>query len=427
LRALVAGVLYLFCASNVFAQTESNIPSLGEMLLQVLGALILISALIVGAAWLAKKLNFINPANQSQLKPLASLTLGRKEKVVIVNACGKTLLLGVASGNVNFLYDLSDDQANGSSKEQGSLNEQNIDVSMLNGISSEEQTSLEEKNSPEEKMKITRSVRFLLFLFCFVSIGTWAQGATDSAQSGIGVAEALLSQSDSGGKGIAALPALTITTNSDGSQDYSVTLQILILMTMLTFLPAMLMMMTSFTRIIIVFAILRQALGLQQSPSNQILIGLSLFLTIFIMSPVLTEIHDDALQPYIAEEITSIQAISIAKEPIREFMLANTRENDIDLFFRIGSVEPVANTSDIPFTVLMPAFLTSELKTAFQIGFIIFIPFLVIDIVVASVLMAMGMMMLSPLIISLPFKIMLFVLVDGWALIVGTLAASFGV
>ncbi len=276
-------------------------------------------------------------------------------------------------------------------------------------------------------MKITRSVRFLLFLFCFVSIGTWAQGATDSAQSGIGVAEALLSQSDSGGKGIAALPALTITTNSDGSQDYSVTLQILILMTMLTFLPAMLMMMTSFTRIIIVFAILRQALGLQQSPSNQILIGLSLFLTIFIMSPVLTEIHDDALQPYIAEEITSIQAISIAKEPIREFMLANTRENDIDLFFRIGSVEPVANTSDIPFTVLMPAFLTSELKTAFQIGFIIFIPFLVIDIVVASVLMAMGMMMLSPLIISLPFKIMLFVLVDGWALIVGTLAASFGV
>jgi len=191
---------------------------------------------------------------------------------------------------------------------------------------------------------------------------------------------------------------LTVTTNGDGSQDYSVTLQILILMTMLTFLPAMLMMMTSFTRIIIVFAILRQALGLQQSPSNQILIGLSLFLTLFIMSPVL-----------------------------KNFMLENTRETDIDLFFKIGDIPPVDDVMDIPFTVLMPAFVTSELKTAFQIGFIIFIPFLVIDIVVASVLMAMGMMMLSPLIISLPFKIMLFVLVDGWALIIGTLAASFGI
>jgi len=185
-------------------------------------------------------------------------------------------------------------------------------------------------------------------------------------------------------------------------------------------------MMTSFTRIIIVFAILRQALGLQQSPSNQILIGLSLFLTLFIMSPVLEEIHDKALQPYIAGELTSIQAIDVAKMPMKQFMLANTRENDIDLFFRIGNQPAVDKPEDIPFTVLMPAFVTSELKTAFQIGFIIFIPFLVIDIVVASVLMAMGMMMLSPLIISLPFKIMLFVLVDGWALIVGTLAASFG-
>lgn len=274
-------------------------------------------------------------------------------------------------------------------------------------------------------MKITRSFIFCILLGCFFSSALWAQTDNDAA-TGINAAEALLSKTESSGKGIAALPALTITTNSDGSQDYSVTLQVLILMTMLTFLPAMLMMMTSFTRIIIVFAILRQALGLQQSPSNQILIGLSLFLTLFIMSPVLTEIHDDAMQPYIAEDITSMQAIAIAKEPIRRFMLANTRENDIDLFFRIGNVDPVVQKEDIPFTVLMPAFLTSELKTAFQIGFIIFIPFLVIDIVVASVLMAMGMMMLSPLIISLPFKIMLFVLVDGWALIVGTLAASFG-
>lgn len=274
-------------------------------------------------------------------------------------------------------------------------------------------------------MKVKTTALAFLFL-CLLSLNLYAQTSEDSS-SGLNAAETMLAQAESGSKGIAALPALTITTNGDGSQDYSVTLQILIFMTMLTFLPAMLMMMTSFTRIIIVFAILRQALGLQQSPSNQILIGLSLFLTFFIMSPVLTEIHDKALQPYIAEEMTSLEAINTAKEPIRRFMLANTRENDIDLFFRVGDVEPVNQPEDIPFTVLMPAFLTSELKTAFQIGFIIFIPFLVIDIVVASVLMAMGMMMLSPLIISLPFKIMLFVLVDGWALIVGTLAASFGI
>jgi len=277
-------------------------------------------------------------------------------------------------------------------------------------------------------VNIRTSLTVFILLLGSLATFSWAQDASSDTNSGVAVAEAMLGQTNDGGsKGIAALPALTLTTNADGSQDYSVTLQILILMTMLTFLPAMLMMMTSFTRIIIVFAILRQALGLQQSPSNQILIGLSLFLTLFIMSPVLTEIHDNALQPYIAEEITSVQAVDIAKDPIKRFMLANTRENDIDLFFRIGNVEPVADPEEIPFTVLMPAFLTSELKTAFQIGFIIFIPFLVIDIVVASVLMAMGMMMLSPLIISLPFKIMLFVLVDGWALIVGTLAASFGV
>jgi len=227
-------------------------------------------------------------------------------------------------------------------------------------------------------------------------------------------------------KGIPGLPAMTVSTNADGSQDYTVTLQILAIMTGLTLLPALLMMMTSFTRIIIVFSILRQALGLQQSPSNQILIGLALFLTMFIMAPVFEVINAQALQPYINEQIGAAQALEMAKLPVHEFMIAQTRESDIDLFMRIADVPPVATPQDLPFNILIPAFVTSELKTAFQIGFIIFIPFLVIDIVVASVLMAMGMMMLSPLIISLPFKIMLFVLVDGWALIIGTLAASYG-
>uniref|UniRef100_UPI0026233CD4 flagellar type III secretion system pore protein FliP n=1 Tax=uncultured Amphritea sp. TaxID=981605 RepID=UPI0026233CD4 len=197
------------------------------------------------------------------------------------------------------------------------------------------------------------------------------------------------------------------------------------LMTLLTFLPAILMMMTSFARIIIVFAILRQALGLQQTPSNQILVGLSLFLTLFIMSPVLDKVNEQAVQPYLNEEISSIEALKAASMPFRGFMLAQTRETDLNLFMNISRTPAVETPEDIPFTVLVPSFVTSELKTAFQIGFMLFIPFLVIDLVVASVLMAMGMMMLSPVIISLPFKIMLFVLVDGWAMVIGTLAGSF--
>lgn len=226
---------------------------------------------------------------------------------------------------------------------------------------------------------------------------------------------------------IPGLPALTVTTNPNGSQEYTVTLQILAIMTALTFLPALLMMMTSFTRIIIVFSILRQALGLQQSPSNQILIGLALFLTLFIMQPVFNKVNQDALQPYINQQIGAQEALAKTAAPFHAFMIEQTRESDISLFMGIAKHPPIATPEETPFSILVPAFIISELKTAFQIGFIIFIPFLVIDLVVASVLMAMGMMMLSPLIISLPFKIMLFVLVDGWAMIVGTLAASYGI
>jgi flagellar biosynthesis protein FliP len=222
------------------------------------------------------------------------------------------------------------------------------------------------------------------------------------------------------------VPAVRVKTNNDGSQDYTVTLQILAVMTVLTLLPSFLMMMTAFTRIIIVLAILRQALGLQTTPSNQILLGLSLFLTIFIMQPVLERVNEAALQPYLAEQITSTEALQRGSLPFHEFMLKQTRESDIALFMRISNTPAVQTPEEVPFFILAPAFLTSELKTAFQIGFVLFIPFLIIDLVVASVLMAMGMMMLSPIIISLPFKIMLFVLVDGWALIIGSLASSFG-
>lgn len=222
------------------------------------------------------------------------------------------------------------------------------------------------------------------------------------------------------------IPAVSLTTTADGGTQYSVTLQILAIMTALTFIPAALMMMTSFTRIIVVFAILRQAIGLQQTPSNQMLIGLALFLTFFIMSPVFMEVNANALQPYINEEIQPLEAVDRAVEPIKTFMLAQTRDNDLTMFVALARAEDTFDTpADVPLNILIPAFVTSELKTAFQIGFLLFIPFLIIDLVIASILMAMGMMMLSPIIISLPFKIMLFVLVDGWAMVMGSVASSF--
>lgn len=223
-----------------------------------------------------------------------------------------------------------------------------------------------------------------------------------------------------------SISAIKLTTDAAGQQEYSVSLQILLIMTALGFIPAFVMLMTCFTRIIIVFSILRQALGLQQTPSNQILVGLTIFLTLFIMAPVFDRINENALQPYLNEEIGVQQALTAAEEPIRGFMLAQTRESDLELFIRLSKRTDIASAEQTPLVILIPAFVTSELKTAFQIGFMIFIPFLIIDLVVASILMAMGMMMLSPLIISLPFKIMLFVLVDGWALIIGTLVSSFG-
>ncbi len=226
---------------------------------------------------------------------------------------------------------------------------------------------------------------------------------------------------------VPSLPAVTIATNAAGGQSYSLTLQVLLLMTVLTLLPAFLLMMTSFTRIVIVLAILRQALGTAQTPSNQIVIGLALFLTLFIMAPVFDQTYSTAVTPYLEEKIDALEALEQAKIPFRTFMLGQIRNQDLDLFLELSGQSDLESLDDVPFTVLLPSFVTSELKTAFQIGFLMFIPFLIIDLVVASVLMSMGMLMLSPMIISLPFKLMLFVLVDGWSLTLGTLAASFNV
>ncbi|GGB50053.1 flagellar type III secretion system pore protein FliP [Shewanella inventionis] len=223
------------------------------------------------------------------------------------------------------------------------------------------------------------------------------------------------------------LPAVTVTTGADGVTEYSVTLQILLLMTAMSFIPAMVIMLTSFTRIIVVLSILRQALGLQQTPSNQVLIGISLFMTFFIMAPVFDKIYVEAVEPYVNETMTLTQAYDVGKEPIKTFMLSQVRTTDLQTFIEISGYKDIQSPEQAPMSVVIPAFITSELKTAFQIGFMLFVPFLVLDLVVASILMAMGMMMLSPMIVSLPFKIMLFVLVDGWGLVMGTLANSFGI
>jgi len=221
------------------------------------------------------------------------------------------------------------------------------------------------------------------------------------------------------------IPAFSVSTEAGGGQTYTLTLQILALMTVLSLLPAGLLMLTAFARIVIVLSILKQAIGLMQAPSSQVMIGLALFLTFFIMAPVFEKVYDDAVLPYMEEKIEIQEAFKIAQGPFRDFMMAQTRESDLSMFAQISGEKEFQSSEEVPFKLLIPSFITSELKTAFQIGFMIYIPFLVIDLVVASVLMAMGMMMLSPMMISLPFKIMLFVLVDGWTLIMGTLASSF--
>ena len=250
-----------------------------------------------------------------------------------------------------------------------------------------------------------------------------AWGAPRAARNA--AAPAVTMPANPAGLGSAGIPVLTVHDAPGGAKNWTLSLQMLALLTVLTLLPAILLMMTSFTRIIIVLGFLRQALGTQSTPPNQVLLGLALFLTLFVMSPVLNRAYADGVKPYMDGQLSAEQALPAASAPFKRFMLDQTREADLALFTRLAGEQPYASKADVPFKVAMPAFLTSELKTAFQMGFLLFIPFLIIDLLVASVLMSMGMMMVSPTIISLPFKIMLFVLVDGWTLLLGTLAGSF--
>ncbi|WP_374320319.1 flagellar type III secretion system pore protein FliP [Aquabacterium sp.] len=223
--------------------------------------------------------------------------------------------------------------------------------------------------------------------------------------------------------GSAGLPLMV--AQSGGGTSYSVPIQTLLFFTALSFLPALLLMMTGFTRIVIVLSLVRQAIGAQAAPPNQVIIGLSLFLTLFVMGPTFDKVYKDAYEPFSTNQISFTEALDRGQTPMRQFMLKQTRQSDLGLFTRLARLEGEVKPETVPFRVLVPAFVTSELKSAFQIGFLVFIPFLIIDMIVASVLMSLGMMMLSPVMVALPFKLMLFVLADGWNLLLGSLAASF--
>jgi flagellar biosynthetic protein FliP len=241
--------------------------------------------------------------------------------------------------------------------------------------------------------------------------------------AGVTVLSALPEAASAQSAGNGGLPLLI--GQSAGSTSYSVPIQTLLFFSALSFLPAVLLLMTSFTRIVIVLSLLRQALGTQAAPPNQVVIGLSLFLTFFVMGPTIDKVYAEAYQPYAENKIAFEEALKRGESPVRGFMLKQTRQADVMLFAKLARIDPSVKSADVPFKVLLPAFVTSELKSAFQIGFLVFLPFLIIDMIVASVLMSLGMMMLSPVLIALPFKLMLFVLADGWNLLLGSLAASF--
>ncbi|HEY8278950.1 MAG TPA: flagellar type III secretion system pore protein FliP [Bdellovibrionota bacterium] len=253
-------------------------------------------------------------------------------------------------------------------------------------------------------------MRQLKFLLTLLALGSFLAPFAHAAGNSFGIPSINISMPKSGSN-----PGETVTA-----------LRILILFTVLSLAPAILIMMTSFTRIVVVLSFLRQALATQNMPPNQLIIGLSLFLTFFVMSPVWQNINTNALGPYMAEKISQDEAIARAEAPLRVFMFKQTREKDLMLFTELARITKPQTRKDVPTWVLIPAFMVSELKTAFQIGFMLYLPFLIIDMVVASVLMAMGMMMLPPVVISLPFKLLLFVLVDGWELVIGSLVRSFG-
>jgi len=374
---------------NLFFQSIlNNFQTLfyGEKFFQIISSLSEIILLILILSWILKKISFFRINNAiSYMKIIDRLSVGPHESIFLVEVKKVRLVLGVTTKNITHLYTfpyIEKDEL--IKKTDNTLLQENFFNHSLKSFS----------KISWKKTMFYRIIPFLfLLLFCPVVR--------------------------------AEMPGLTSHILNDGGQTWSVPVQTLVFLTSLTFIPAFLLMMTSFTRIIIVFGLLRNALGTPYAPPNQILLGLALFLTFFIMSPTFDKVYKDAYIPFSEEKISMEDAISKGSVPLKKFMLNQTHISDLELFSKLAHVSHFKNKNDIPMRILLPSFITSELKTAFQIGFTIFIPFLIIDLVVASILMALGMMMVPPSTVSLPFKLMLFVLVDGWQLIIASLTQSF--
>jgi len=367
-------------------------------IIRVFAALGLVLFCIILFGMAARKTGLLGKIKRNPGLPVISRTsLGPRTELVVVQAGKEQLVLGVTAQQINVLHKMPVPEPTPESHQDGSAFVLNKETSNTVAASAPG-----EKMSFREALKHHLPIKMLLacVLPAFLLLGDPAFAQVD-------------------------MPALTSATNADGSQTYSLSMQTLLLLTGLSFLPAVILMMTGFTRIVIVLGLLRNALGTGASPPNSVIIGLSLFLTFYVMSPVLDQIAQDAYTPLNTGQITFEQAVERASRPIHAFMIGQTRESDLALFGDMANMTEFESPEAVPMRILIPAFVTSELKTAFQIGFTIFIPFLIIDLVIASVLMSLGMMMVPPVTISLPFKLMLFVLADGWHLLLGSLARSF--
>lgn len=353
---------------------------------QIFSSLSEIILLILILSWIVRKISFFKIRNTtSHIKIIDRLSIESNKSIIVIEVQKTRLVLGITEQKITFLYTLSPILKDEIENEKST---NLLPVSILNN-------SL--KNFSKTSWKKTMFYRIIPFLFLILFCPSLH----------------------------AEILGFTSHLMKDGSQSWSVPVQTLVFLTSLTFLPAFLLMMTSFTRIIIVFGLLRNALGTPYAPPNQILLGLALFLTFFIMSPTFDKVYKDAYIPFSEEKINMEEAILKGSIPLKQFMLNQTRIPDLELFSKLAHVSSYKDKKEVPMRIVLPSFITSELKTAFQIGFTIFIPFLIIDLVVASVLMALGMMMVPPSTISLPFKLMLFVLVDGWQLLIASLAQSF--
>jgi flagellar biosynthesis protein FliP len=430
------------------------VPTLGiGSIVQTVVGLAFVIALVFGCAWLARRFGLQPSRKTGLVRVVGGVSLGQKERIAVVEIGQTWLVVGAAPGSVRTLHVMpagamgltdalggghssgsggaggggagggggsagSGGAGSGSDDHDGTPGEpighephRQATLDLAGGASSTTRKTFGEAFRDELRRRIKPprgTAMFVLIPFVALMIACVALPSTAFAQTAPG-----------------GLPALTATPGPGGGTTYSLSVQTMLLLTMLSFLPALVLMMTSFTRIIIVLSLLRQALGTSTTPPNQVLLGLALFLTFFVMSPVINRSYNDAYKPFSDNQITMQVAVDRGVAPFKTFMLRQTREADLALFARIAKAPAMQGPEDVPLSLLVPSFLTSELKTAFQIGFTVFIPFLIIDMVVASVLMSMGMMMVSPATISLPFKLMLFVLVDGWQLLIGSLAQSF--